>query len=72
KIAAATPIQAYSNLLQRAPYTIATVIAFTLMVKISHILLSKLIEIHGERLALAKLLVVARDTTYASAEDLDM
>ncbi|MCC4607262.1 hypothetical protein LL967_05130 [Xanthomonas campestris pv. zinniae] len=72
KLVSITPGQAYANLLQRAPYTIATVIAFTLLVKLCHVLLNRLIEIHGERLTLAKLLVVARDTAFASAADLDI
>jgi hypothetical protein len=71
-IIVSTPQEAFSHLIQRAPYTMATIIAFTLLIKVAHMLLDKVISIHGERLALAKLLVIARDTVHTSSRGLDI
>ncbi|MCL1532615.1 hypothetical protein [Xanthomonas nasturtii] len=71
-IAVSTPSEAYAHLLQRAPYTLATVAAFSLLVKVAYMLITKVIQIHEDRLTLAKLLVIARDTVVASAADLEM
>jgi hypothetical protein len=69
-LAIVTPQQAYALFLQRAPFTSATILAVTLLLKLVSILIKKVINIHGERLTLAKLLVIARDAVFSSATGL--
>ncbi len=72
KLVMATPTEAYTYFLQRLPYTGATIVIVGLLLEILKIIIRKVMKIHEERLALARLLVVARDATYAAASDLEM
>lgn len=72
KLTVATPTQAYAYFIQRLPYTAATLTIVGLLLEILRQIVKKIMTIHEDRLALARLLVIARDATYASATDLDM
>jgi hypothetical protein len=72
KLVVATPAQAYAYFVQRLPYTAATVTIVGLLLEILRQIVKKVMQIHEDRLALARLLVIARDATYASATDLQM
>lgn len=67
-----TPQQAYALFLQRAPYTTATILAVTLLLKLLDAMVKKVMAIHEERLALAKLLVIAKDTVFAASSGLEV
>lgn len=66
------PSEAYALFLQRLPYTAATILAVTLLLKVVDALVKKVMTIHEDRLGLAKLLVIARDTVFASANGLKL
>ncbi|MGE8453953.1 MAG: hypothetical protein ACN6OP_25755 [Pseudomonadales bacterium] len=72
KLAVTTPTQAYAYFIQRLPYTAATLTIVGILLEILRQIVKKIMTIHEDRLALARLLVIARDATYASATDLDM
>ncbi len=72
KLVVATPTQAYAFFIQRLPYTMATVTIVGLLLEILRQIVKKIMTIHEDRLALARLLVIARDVTYAAASDLEM
>jgi len=72
KLVVATPTQAYAYFIQRLPYTAATLTIVGLLLEILRQIVKKVMAIHADRLALARLLVIARDVTYASATGLDM
>lgn len=71
-LTAESPSQAYAYLLQRLPYTMATIAIAGILLEIVRQMIRKIMSIHEDRLALARLLVVARDATYAAASGLDM
>nr|WP_143592213.1 hypothetical protein [Stenotrophomonas maltophilia] len=72
KLIVATPTQAYAYFIQRLPYTAATVAIVGMLLELLRQIVKKVMKIHEDRLALARLLVIARDATYASAADLEM
>lgn len=72
KLIVATPTQAYAYFIQRLPYTAATVTIVGMLLELLRQIVKKVMKIHEDRLTLARLLVIARDATYASAADLEM
>ncbi len=60
----------YAMLLQRVPFTAALALVITACWKIASALIVNVILIQKERMALAKLLVIAKDVVYSSASGL--
>ena len=58
--------------LQRLPFAAALALVVTLCWKISAALIKRIMVIHGQRLTLAKLLVIAKDTVASSAVGADI
>ncbi len=58
--------------LQRIPFAAALGLIVTVCWKLTSALMGRIMKIHGDRLALAKLLVIAKDVVYSSATDLEL
>lgn len=58
--------------LQRAPFAAALALIVTVAWKLGSVFVSRIMTIHAQRLALARLLVIAKDTVYSSTAGLDL
>ncbi|TCD23857.1 hypothetical protein E0D86_01175 [Pseudomonas sp. IC_126] len=61
-----------ATLITRLPFTLILMLAIGASAKIAFFLLSRAIEIHRDRLTLARLLVIAKDTVFSSTQGLDV
>lgn len=59
-------------ILQRAPFAAALVVLITVAWKLSALFVGRIMKIHEQRLALARLLVIAKDTVYSSMDGLSI
>lgn len=59
-----------ATLITRLPFTLILILAIGVSAKIAFFLLSRAIEIHRDRLTLARLLVIAKDTVFSSTQGL--
>lgn len=66
------PSEAYAYFLQRLPFTGALILTITLLLKVASVLVRSIFKIHDARLTLAKLLVIAKDTVFASTAGLTL
>lgn len=64
--------QVLSMSLQRIPFAAAIAFVVAVCWKIISLLIGRIMAIHGQRLALARLLVIAKDTIAASSAGLDL
>jgi len=64
--------EAYALFVQRLPFTAAFAATIALLLKLADYLIKGVYAIHQSRLTLARLLVLAKDTVYSSAADLDV
>lgn len=65
-------ISAFDLFLSRAPLALALAFVAALCLRVVGRLLSKIFEIHQERLLLSKLSILAKDNSFASAEGVDV
>ena len=59
-----------SLLLQRAPFAAALALLITVSWKLAEMFVGRIMKIHEQRLALARILVIAKDTVYSSMDGL--
>lgn len=64
--------QLFALFLQRIPFAAALGLIVTVCWKLASALMGRIMKIHGDRLALAKLLVIAKDVVYSSSADLEL
>lgn len=64
--------EAYALFIQRLPFTAAFAATIGLLLKLADYLIKGVYSIHQSRLTLARLLVLAKDTVYSSAADLNV
>ncbi len=58
--------------LQRFPFALALALVITVCWRLSSALIKRIIDIHSQRLVLARLLVIAKDTVYSSTSGLEV
>jgi|GEM_PF-1545622 len=69
---AKTHSEVYALILQRMPFAIAISLVVTAAWRLSNMFVTRIMAIHAQRLGLARLLVVAKDTVYSSMDGLDI
>ena len=72
QLQATNPEQVLSMSLQRIPFAAAIAFVVAVCWKVMSLLIGRIMAIHGQRLALARLLVIAKDTVAASSAGLNI